>query len=81
MPRASDGVVKRGRRRKSPKRAPAPSEDRSERETVIHMKGSGDYVAWLDYLHRKTHIPKVQIFRLAIAEWAERNGHSAPPEI
>jgi hypothetical protein len=45
------------------------------------MKGSADYVDWLDGVHRKTHIPKVQIFRLAVAEWAERNGHPVPPEI
>jgi hypothetical protein len=53
----------------------------TERETVVNMKGSAEYVAWVDGVHRKTHIPKVQIFRLAIAEWAEKHGHPAPPEI
>jgi hypothetical protein len=51
------------------------------RETIINMKGSPDYSAWLEDLHRKTHIPKVQIFRLAMADWAQRNGHRPPPEI
>jgi hypothetical protein len=81
MPGASDRTVKRGRPPKSVTGSTALSEDRGERETVIHMKGSASYVAWLDQVHRKTHIPKVQIFRLAVAEWAERNGHTAPPEI
>lgn len=70
-----------GRPRKTANETPEPTEGRSERETVIHMKGSAGYVAWLESVHRKTHIPKVQIFRLAIAEWAERNGHPTPPEI
>lgn len=52
-----------------------------ERETVIHMKGSPDYVQWLDKVHKKTHIPKVQIVRLALIDWAKKNGHAAPPEI
>jgi hypothetical protein len=81
MPAAKSGVLKTRRPRKTAKGNPEPPEDRSERETVIHMKGSAEYVAWLDDVHRKTHIPKVQIFRLAIAEWAERNGHPTPPEI
>ena len=46
-----------------------------------HMKGSTEYVDWMEANHRKTPIPKVQIFRIAIAERAERNGHGAPPEI
>ena len=70
-----------GRPKMSSKRSPAPVEDQGERETVIHMKGSSRFVAWLNDVHRKTHIPKVQIFRVAVAEWAERNGHPVPPEI
>ena len=75
------GVMTMGRPKKSAKpTAPAPH-DRGERETVIHMKGSAEYVAWLDGVHRETHIPKVQIFRLAVAEWAVKRGIPAPPEI
>jgi hypothetical protein len=59
----------------------APPVPDGERETIINMKGSAGYAAWLEGVHRKTHIPKVQIFRLAIAEWAESNGHGTPPEI
>jgi hypothetical protein len=70
-----------GRPRKAARRVPAPVEDRGERETVIHMKGSPEYVDWLEEVHRKTHIPKVQIFRIAVAEWAARNGHREPPDI
>jgi hypothetical protein len=64
--------------KKRPKPAPASE---GERETIINMKGSAEYAGWLEDVHKKTHIPKVQIFRLAIAEWAEAHGHEAPPEI
>ncbi len=37
-----------------------------------------EYSAWLEEVHRKTHIPTVQIFRIAIADWAVKNGHSTP---
>jgi hypothetical protein len=61
-------------------KTPPPTEE-PERETIVNMKGSPEYSAWLEELHRKTHIPKVQIFRVAIADWAARNGHRPPPEI
>lgn len=66
-----------------PKRGPElpPPEEPAERVTVIHMKGSPGYVSWLEAVHKKTHIPKVQIFRLALEEWAANHGHKAPPEI
>jgi len=58
----------------------SPSEG-TERETVINMKGLAEHVAWLENVHRKTHIPKVRIFRLVIAAWAaDRQGHPASPE-
>jgi hypothetical protein len=77
----SDGVSLMGRPKRLTGKPPAPPEDRGERETIIHMKGSPEYVDWVESIHRKTHIPKVQIFRIAVAEWAERHGHEAPPEI
>ena len=67
--------------RKNPGRPPSLSAGHEERETVIHMKGSPAYVAWLETIHKKTHIPKVQIARLAFRSWAKENGHPAPPEI
>lgn len=63
------------------KRSAQSLPEREERETIINMKGSPEYVAWLDAIHRKTHIPKVQIVRLAITLWAKENGHPLPPEI
>ena len=47
-----------GRPRKTAKQTTESIEDRSARETVIHMKGSPDYVEWLDDVHRRTHIPE-----------------------
>ena len=52
-----------------------------ERIQVINLKGSQAYMKWLDDLHKKTHIPKASIVRLAVAEWAVRNGHEPPPDI
>lgn len=65
-------------RSKKPKGRPVES---VEREAIIHMKGSPEYVEWLEQVHQATHIPKVQIVRLALAEWARNHGHPEPPEI
>lgn len=46
---------------------------------IINLKGSADQAAWLEAVHRKTHISKSVIVRLALSEWAERNGHDAFP--
>lgn len=74
------GMKLMGRPKKDAAR-PKPGSEGDGRETVIHMKGSPEYVAWLDALHRTTHIPKVQLFRIALADWAASHGHSPPPEI
>ena len=58
-----------------------PPEERNDRETVIHMKGSPAYVDWLDAFHRATHIPKVQIVRLGLIKIAKKMGQPAPPEM
>ncbi len=51
------------------------------RPVIIHLKGTAEYAAWLDELHRKTHIAKATLFRLAMEEWAEKHGHAKPPEM
>lgn len=61
-------------------RPPLPVKE-AARETIINMKGSPEYAAWLEDLHRKTHITKVQIVRLALQDWAAKCGYSSPPEI
>jgi hypothetical protein len=79
---AGAGLMAREKRAKpatKPVAPPPPAE--LERETIVNMKGSPEYSAWLEEIHRKTHIPKVQIVRLAIAAWAEQNGYRTPPEI
>ncbi len=58
-----------------------PVASAEERESVIHMKGSPAYVDWLEETHQKTHIPKVQIVRLALADWAAKMKLPKPPEI
>lgn len=47
------------------------------RLTIINLKGSREQAAWLDDVNRRTYIPKTTIVRLALAQWAEKNGH--PP--
>jgi hypothetical protein len=76
----SAGATSVGRPKKGKRADRAPGEG-EDRETIIHMKGSAEYNDFLDAVHRKTHIPKVQQFRIAYAEWCERNGHGVPPEI
>jgi hypothetical protein len=49
------------------------------RITIINLKGTAEQAAWLERVHRKTHIPKSVIVRLALGEWAERNGHPRFP--
>lgn len=58
-----------------------PADSQEPRVAIIHLKGSPTYAEWLDEAHKKTHIAKATIFRVAVAEWAERNGLSKPPEI
>ncbi|WZP01250.1 hypothetical protein EP7_005679 (plasmid) [Isosphaeraceae bacterium EP7] len=70
------GTTRMGRPKKGATDAP-----RDRRQAVIHLKGSAAYVDWLESIYRKTHLPKATIVRLAIAEWAERHGHAAPPEL
>jgi hypothetical protein len=49
------------------------------RTTIINLKGSEEQAAWLEAVHRKTHLAKSVIVRLALTEWAERHGHQAFP--
>jgi len=68
----------------APKKKPKhiePARPSDERVAIIHLKGTVAYSEWLDAIHRKTRIPRAALFRLAMEEWAERNGHPAPPEM
>jgi hypothetical protein len=49
------------------------------RTTIINLKGSQEQADWLEAVHRKTHIAKSVIVRLALGEWAARHGHPAFP--
>jgi hypothetical protein len=68
-------------RAKTKKAVTPPPAIELERESIVNMKGSPEYAGWLEGVHKKTHIPKVQIIRLALSEWAEKHGHTLPPEI
>ncbi len=60
---------------------PAKGEPADERVVIVHLKGSPAYAEWLDQLNKRTHITKATLFRLAMADWAQKNGHPAPPEM
>lgn len=49
------------------------------RNTIINLKGTEAQAAWLEGVHRKTHIAKAVIVRLALAAWAEQQGHDPFP--
>lgn len=51
----------------------------TQRTTIINLKGSEEQSDWLEKMHRRTHLPKSVIVRLALALWAERNDHPAFP--
>jgi hypothetical protein len=72
------GLMARAKKVKAP--TPPPASE-LERETIINLKGSTEYSDWFNGLHKHTHISKAQITRLALAEWAEKRGLPAPPEI
>jgi hypothetical protein len=58
------------------KRVPTPATPaQPTRTTIINLKGSEAQAEWLEAVHRKTHIAKSVIVRLALTLWAEKNGH------
>jgi hypothetical protein len=54
--------------------------ERPGQTSIINLKGTGQYREWLSGVSRKTHIPAASIVRLALADWAAKNGHPSPPE-
>lgn len=73
-------VMARSKRTEIPQEPSGPS-PADERTTVINLKGSLLFDEWFDGIHAKTHLPKATIVRLALRDWAERNGHDLPPPI
>jgi len=65
----------KGRPKVEPKAAAGPV----ARSTIINLKGSTEQVDWLESVHRKTHLPKAVIVRLALSEWAAAHGHPTFP--
>ena len=62
------------------KKTGKPSKTADDRAVIIHLKGTSGYAAWLDDIHKKTHLPKATIIRLALTLWAKENDHPEPPE-
>ncbi|WP_422928591.1 hypothetical protein [Singulisphaera sp. PoT] len=51
------------------------------RLTIINLKGTQEQADWLEAVHKKTHIAKSVIVRLALSQWAATNGLSAFPPL
>jgi len=62
------------------KRSEPTTEGPAKARSIVNLKGTEAYQVWISGVSKKTHIPISSIFRLAIAEWAERNNHGMPPE-
>lgn len=54
--------------------APEPESEQLGRVSVIHLQGPPEERDWLTLLHKKTHLPKATIVRLALEEWAKTKG-------
>lgn len=65
----------------APTKKQGPAKPADDRSVIIHLKGSNEYAAWLEEIHRVTHLPKATIVRLALADWAAKNKHKVPPEL
>ena len=49
------------------------------RVSVVHLQGSVDEYNWLEDAHKKTHIAKATIVRLALTDWGKTKGLRAYP--
>lgn len=62
-----------------PKKRGRPPLGGPERTTLVNLKGSLEYKAWLDEVSERTRIPIATIIRDGLAEWAARRDLPAPP--
>ena len=60
--------------------APKSSEPLRTQISIINLKGTEEFKAWLTAESKRTHIPSATIVRLGLALWAEQNGGVKPPE-
>jgi hypothetical protein len=74
---STSGVDSMARPKDKPKPKESADESQDSRITIINLKGSREQGRWLETVHRKTHIAKSVIVRLALNQWAASNGH--PP--
>jgi hypothetical protein len=75
------GVELMARPKGRPKTSTQADAGQDARVTIINLKGTQEQSDWLEAVHRKTHIPKSVIVRLALTQWAERNGHPPFPDV
>lgn len=64
-----------------PKGKKAVDASQAQRITIINLKGSREQAEWLEAIHRKTHIARSVIVRLALDFWAGKHGHPPFPSL
>jgi len=64
-----------------PKKGVKRTDPQDDRPTVINLKGSVEYVNWLEKISKESRIAKATLFRWAMAELAEKQNWQPPPEI
>jgi hypothetical protein len=72
------GTITMARPKSRPK-TKGPATPQVPRATIINLKGSQEQADWLEAIHRKTHLAKAVIVRLALDQWAGSNGHPPMP--
>jgi hypothetical protein len=58
-----------------------PSPEPLERVTVINLKGTAEFRAWLDAFSEETHIPAASLVRLGLGALAKEHKRPAPPKM
>lgn len=69
-------MAKKSTAKAVPKAAP-----RAERLSVLNLKGSPEYHAWLAAISERSLIPTATIVRDALAKWAKERGYPPPPKV
>lgn len=78
---ATESIKTMGRPKRGATQPEKPERPPDLRVAIIHLKGTVEYSDWLEAAYKKTHIPKATMFRLAMADWAVKNGLEPPPEL
>jgi hypothetical protein len=69
------------RKKTSPPPPPPEPARAAPQKSVINLKGSDEYIAWLEEAHGKTRLSKATLVRLGLELVAKEYRLRTPPEI